>query len=71
MNQKTNFYETQKDCHQDNLSSVCLQFYKYNCLNIVVGNVCSHKQVKHKLEVIVKDSHSTPSSCTFKPRKLI
>ena len=40
--QKTNLYETQKDCHQDNLSFACLQFYKHNCLD------CFYKQVKYQ-----------------------
>ena len=35
-NQKTNLYQFQKDCHVDNLSFACLQFYKHNCLNICV-----------------------------------
>ena len=37
-----------KDCHQDNLSFVCLQLYKRNCLNIFVSNICYHKQVKNQ-----------------------
>ena len=41
-NQKTNFNQIRKDCRQDNLSFVCLQFYKHNRLNILVGNICSH-----------------------------
>ena len=36
-NQKTNLHKFKKDCHQDNLSFACLQFYKYNYLNIVAG----------------------------------
>ena len=36
-NQNTNFYQTQKDCHQHNLPFVRLQFYKYNWLNILIG----------------------------------
>ena len=36
-NQKTNLHKFKKDCHQDNLSFACLQFYKHNYLNIVAG----------------------------------
>ena len=43
-NQKNNFNQTRKDCLQDNLLFACLQFYKHNRLNILVGNFCSHKQ---------------------------
>ena len=34
--QTTNFQEDcyQEDCHQNNLSLVCLEFYKHDCLNI-------------------------------------
>ena len=34
----------QKDYHQDNLSFVCLQFYRHDCLNILAGNICFHIQ---------------------------
>ena len=44
---KTNFHQSQKDCHQDNMPFVYLQFYKHNCLNILVDNIFSHKQVKN------------------------
>ena len=37
-----------KDCHQDNLSFVSLQFYDKNYLNILAGNICSHIQVKNQ-----------------------
>ena len=39
-------YYFQKDCHQDNLSFVCFQFYKQNCLNILEGNICFLIQAK-------------------------
>ena len=29
----------QKDCHQDDLSFVFLQFCKHNCLKILAGNI--------------------------------
>ena len=38
----------QKDFHQDNLSFVFLQIYKYNCLNILADNISCHKQVKNQ-----------------------
>ena len=38
----------QKDSHQDNLSIVCLQFYKHGCLNILAGNIYFHIQVKNQ-----------------------
>ena len=38
----------QKDFHQDNQSFVNLQFYKYNCLNMLAGNICFGKQVKNQ-----------------------
>ena len=37
-----------KDFHQDNMSFVCLQFYKHNCLNTLAGNICFHIQVKNQ-----------------------
>ena len=36
-----------------------------------MGDICLHKQSKEKIEKIVKDSHSTPSSGKSKPRKLL
>ena len=41
---QTDFRQSQKDYHQDNLSFVCLQLYKRNCLNIFASNICYHKQ---------------------------
>ena len=38
----------QKHFHQDNLSFVCLQFYKHNYLNTLVGNLCFCTQVKNQ-----------------------
>ena len=39
----------QKDFHQDNLSFVCLQFYKHNCLTILADNIscCTGKLQKN------------------------
>ena len=37
----------EKDSHQHNLSSGCLQLYQQNCLNILPRNVCFPKQVKN------------------------
>ena len=37
----------QKDCYQDNLPFVCLQFYRNNCKNILAGNIGSI-QVKNQ-----------------------
>ena len=42
---KTNLHQLQKDCHQDNLSFTFLQLYKHDCLNIISGNICFHKQI--------------------------
>ena len=36
---KTNLYQFQKDCYQDNLSFACLQFYIQNYLNILARNI--------------------------------
>ena len=36
----------QKYHYQDNLSFVCLTFYKHNWLIILSGNICFCKQVK-------------------------
>ena len=36
----------QKDCHQDNLSSIYLYLYKYNFLNILVDNSYCHLEAK-------------------------
>ena len=47
-NQKTNFHRNQKADFQDSLSFVCPQFYKRKCLNVLVGNICSHEQVKEQ-----------------------
>ena len=44
-NQNTNLHQFQKDCHRDNMSFPYIQFYKHNCLNILVGNICFYKQV--------------------------
>ena len=42
---KANLYQCDKDCHQDNLSFACLQFYKCNfCLNILVSIISFHKK---------------------------
>ena len=38
----------QKHFYQDNLSLVCLQFYKHNRLNILGDNICFHIQVKNQ-----------------------
>ena len=46
-NKKTNLYQFQKDCHQDNLPFACPQFYKQNRLNILEKKICYHKQVKN------------------------
>ena len=54
-NQKTNFYQTQKDCHQDNLPFAFLQSYKHNCLNIPVVKICFHKKNKESIKMILKD----------------
>ena len=48
----------QKDFHQDNLSFVCLQFHKHNCLNILADNISSRIRVKKSREMAAKDSHS-------------
>ena len=42
---KTKLPQLQKDCHQDNLSFTSLQLYKHDCLNIISGNICFHKQI--------------------------
>ena len=47
-NKTTNLYQTQKDCHQYILLFVCLECYKPNCSSILVGNICSHKQVNNQ-----------------------
>ena len=39
-------FNLRKDFQQDNLSFVCLQFYRQNCLNILAGNTCFHIQAK-------------------------
>ena len=39
-------FNLQKDFHQDNLSFVCLQFYKQNCLKILADNIYRRIQVK-------------------------
>ena len=74
-NQKTNLHQFQKDCHQGNLPFGCLQDYKHNCLNMFSGIFFLHKQIMNYCkwcnEMIEKDSHSTPSSDTFKPRILV
>ena len=36
---RTNLNQCQNDCHQDNLTFACLQFYKHNCLNILPSNI--------------------------------
>ena len=36
----------QKDFYQDNLSFVCLQFYLYNCLNILADTISGRIQAK-------------------------
>ena len=42
---KANLYQSDKDCHQDNLSFACLQFYKHNfSLNILVSIISFHKK---------------------------
>ena len=41
-------FNLQKNFHQDNLPFVCFQFYKDNCLNILVGNICFLIQVKNQ-----------------------
>ena len=60
----------QKDFHQDNLSFVCLQCYKHNCLNILADNSFSYAS-KESIEMTEKHSYSISSSGTFKPRKLV
>ena len=37
---KKHLDQSKKDCHQDNLSFASLQFYKHNCLNKLVCNIC-------------------------------
>ena len=39
---------SQRDCHQDNLSFDCLQFYKHICLNILASNISCYKQVMNQ-----------------------
>ena len=34
---RSDLLHNQKDCHQDNISFGCLQFYKQNCLSILVS----------------------------------
>ena len=41
-------YNLQKDFHQDNLSFVCLQFYKHDCLSILAFKICFHIKVKNQ-----------------------
>ena len=36
----------QKDFYQDNLSFVCLQFYLYNCLNMLADTISGRIQAK-------------------------
>ena len=57
----------QKNCHQDNLSIVCLQRYQNNCQNILAGIISFRIQVKDQYEMAVIDSHSIPSSGSFNP----
>ena len=50
---KVNLYQSQKDFHQRNLSFACVQFFKHNCLNallgnIFLGNIFYHKQIKYQ-----------------------
>ena len=40
--------DLQKDFHQDNLSFVCLQFYKHNCLKILASNICFHIEANNQ-----------------------
>ena len=53
----------QKDFHQDNLSFVCLQFYKHNRQNILADNIFLSYTSKESIEMTVKDSYfiSSPS----------
>ena len=45
---RPNLNQFQKDYYQDDLSFVCLQFHKHNCLNILPGNICFTIQVKNQ-----------------------
>ena len=68
---KPNLHQSQKDCHQNNKSFGRIQFYKDSCLYILASNICCHKTSNESLEITVKDLHSTPSSGTLKPQKLV
>ena len=59
----------QKHFHQDNLSFVCLQFYKQNCLSILARKIAF--DIQESIEMTEKHSHSVSSSSTFKPQKLL
>ena len=37
-----------QDFYQDNLSCLCLQFYRGDCLNILASDICFHIQVKNQ-----------------------
>ena len=43
---KNNLHHCQKDYHHINLSFLCLQFYKPNCLDIPTSKNCFTKEVK-------------------------
>ena len=60
----------QKDCHQNNMSFACLQFYKHNCLFLLAGKIYFSYTNKNSIEMPVKDSHSLSFSGTFRPRRL-
>ena len=38
----------EKDCHQSNVSFVCLQIYKHGCLLILACNICFDTKVKNQ-----------------------
>ena len=61
----------QKDFHEHNLLFVFLQFYKHNHLNTLANNILFSYASKRSIETTKKDSHSTSSSGTFKPGKLV
>ena len=42
----------QKDFHEDNMSFVCLQFYKHNCLKILADNISPYIQAKNQYKLL-------------------
>ena len=47
---KNNLRHCQKDYHHNNLSFLCLQFYKHNCLYIPASKNCFTNEVKSQWE---------------------